>query len=108
MRPSVISTSQAPLLNAIELNLHEHIAFVQRSTPGMTVLGEGDLLVVDLDLSSNTFNKIARARLQESDCKSPKLIVEQRRRELTSRALIALLRGGSARFAALGPRKSIV
>jgi ribosomal protein S18 acetylase RimI-like enzyme len=67
MRPSVISTSQAPLLNAIEQNLHEHIAFVQRSTPGMTVLDEGDLLVVDSGLSSNTFNKIARARLQESE-----------------------------------------
>jgi hypothetical protein len=67
LRPSVISTSQAPLLNAIEQNLHEHIAFVQRSTPGMTVLDGRDLLVVDSGLSSNTFNKIARARLQESE-----------------------------------------
>jgi ribosomal protein S18 acetylase RimI-like enzyme len=67
MRPSVISTLQTPLLSATEQNLHEHIAFVQRSTPGMTVLEEGDLLVVDSGLSSNTFNKIARARLVESE-----------------------------------------
>lgn len=94
------------MLNAIELNLHEPIAFVQRSTPGTTVLGEGDLLVV-VRFILKYVNKIARARLQEPDCKSPKVIVEQRRRELTSRALSALLRGGSARFAALGFQKSI-
>jgi len=66
-RPSVTSTSQSVLVNAIEENLHEHIAFVQRSTPGMTVLDEEDLLVVDSGLSSDTFNKIARARLHESE-----------------------------------------
>jgi hypothetical protein len=54
------------LLTAIEKNLHEHIAFVQRSTPGMTVLDQADLLVVDPGISSDTFNRMARARLQES------------------------------------------
>lgn len=64
---SVISTSQTPLLSAIEKNLHEHLAFVQRSTPGMTIVDEADLLVADSGLASDTFNKIARARLVESD-----------------------------------------
>jgi hypothetical protein len=67
MPPSVISTAQTPLLTAKERNLGEHIAFVQRSTPGMTVFDQADLLVVDSGLSSDTFNKMARARLQESD-----------------------------------------
>jgi ribosomal protein S18 acetylase RimI-like enzyme len=67
MPTSVISTAQTPLLTAIEKNLHEHIAFVQRSTPGMTVFDQADLLVVDSGISSDTFNKMARARLQESD-----------------------------------------
>lgn len=64
---SVISNSQSPFLPAIENNLHEHIAFVQRSTPGMTIFDEEDLLAVDSGLVSDTFNKIARARLRESD-----------------------------------------
>jgi len=67
MPPSVISTAQTPLLTAIERNLREHIALVQRSTPGMTVFDQADLLVVDSGISSDTFNKMARARLQESD-----------------------------------------
>jgi hypothetical protein len=67
MPTSVISTAQTPSLTAIEKNLHEHIAFVKRSTPGMTVLDRADLLVVDSVISSDTCNKMARARLQESD-----------------------------------------
>lgn len=67
VRPSVISASESLLLNAIEHNPHEHIAFVQRSTPGMTVLDEEGLLMVDSGLSSDTFNKIARARLREPE-----------------------------------------
>jgi ribosomal protein S18 acetylase RimI-like enzyme len=51
----------------MEETLHEHIAFVQRSTPGMTVFDQADLLVVDSGMSSDTFNKMARARPQESD-----------------------------------------
>jgi hypothetical protein len=51
----------------MEQNLHEHIAFVQKSTPRISVLDEEDLLVVDSGLSSDTFNKITRARLQESE-----------------------------------------
>jgi ribosomal protein S18 acetylase RimI-like enzyme len=67
MPTSVISTAQTPLLTAIEKNLHEHIAFVPRSTPGMTVFDQADLLLVDSGISSDTFNKMARTRLQESD-----------------------------------------
>jgi len=59
MRTSVISIAASPLPNAIEENLHEHITFVQRSTAGMTVFDEEDLLVVDSGLASETFNKIA-------------------------------------------------
>jgi hypothetical protein len=55
------------MLTAKERNLGEHIAFVQRSTPGMTVFDQADLLVVDSGISSDTFNKMARARLQESE-----------------------------------------
>jgi hypothetical protein len=72
MPTSVISTVPTPLLTAIEKNLHEQIALVQRSTPGMTVFDQAVLLVVDSGVSSeDTFNKIARAR-----CKSPPSIVE--------------------------------
>jgi hypothetical protein len=72
MPTSVISTVPTPLLTAIEKNLHEHIALVQRSTPGMTVFDQANLLVVDSGVSSeDTFNKIARAR-----CKSLPSIVE--------------------------------
>jgi hypothetical protein len=67
MPPSVISRAQTPLLTAKARNLGEHIAFVQRSTPGMTVFDQADLLVVDSGISSDTFNKMARARLQESE-----------------------------------------
>jgi len=34
---------------------------------GMTVFDQADLLIVDSGISSDTFNKMARARLQESD-----------------------------------------
>ena len=33
----------------------------------MTVFDQADLLVVDSGISSDTFNKMARARLQESE-----------------------------------------
>jgi hypothetical protein len=41
--------------------------FAQRSTPGMAFFDEEGRLVVDSGLASDTFNKIARARLQESE-----------------------------------------
>ena len=63
----VTSASLTPLLLASEENLHGHISFVQRSIPGMTVLDHEDLLLVDSELPSDTFNKVARARLSESD-----------------------------------------
>src|SRR6266852_3099352 len=51
------------VLQAIEQNLHEHVAFLQRQIPGMIVEDREDLLLVDSGLPTDTFNKIARARL---------------------------------------------
>ncbi len=56
-----------PLLESMEENLHQHVGFVQRSVPGMTALDDGGLLLVDSGLASDTFNKITRAWLQESE-----------------------------------------
>ena len=67
MPPRVTSASVTPLLVAAEENLNGRISFVQRSVPGMTVLDPEDLLLVDSGLPSDTFNKIGRARLSESD-----------------------------------------
>jgi ribosomal protein S18 acetylase RimI-like enzyme len=50
----------------MEENLHEHIAFVPRATAGMIVRDDPDLLLVDSGLPSDTFNKIARARMADS------------------------------------------
>ncbi|MFN3323865.1 MAG: GNAT family N-acetyltransferase [Bryobacteraceae bacterium] len=55
------------LLEALEANLHGHIAYVQRQLPGMTVENWDDLLLVDSHLPTDTFNKIARARLRDAD-----------------------------------------
>lgn len=66
MPPNSISAFQSPLLTAMEENLHDHIAFVPRSTPGMIVRDEPDLLLVDSGLPSDTFNKVARAHLSDS------------------------------------------
>jgi ribosomal protein S18 acetylase RimI-like enzyme len=67
MPPKVTSSALTPLLQAVEENLHGHISFVQRSLPGMTVLDQQDLLLVDSGLASDTFNKIGRARLSEAE-----------------------------------------
>jgi len=53
------------LLAAMEQNLEEHVAYVQRQTPGMVVDGRDDLLLVDSGLPTDTFNKILRTRLGE-------------------------------------------
>jgi ribosomal protein S18 acetylase RimI-like enzyme len=67
MPPKVTSASLTPLVLAAEENLHGHISYVQRSVPGMTVLEQEDLLLVDSALPSDTFNKIGRARLSEPE-----------------------------------------
>jgi hypothetical protein len=56
-----------PLMESMEENLQQHVGFVQRSVPGMTVLDDNGLLQVDSGLSSDTFNKITRARLRGTD-----------------------------------------
>jgi ribosomal protein S18 acetylase RimI-like enzyme len=67
MAGSVIEQSPSPLLEAMEDNLHAHVAFLQRQLPGMYVEDRGDLLLVDSGLQTDTFNKILRARLDESN-----------------------------------------
>jgi ribosomal protein S18 acetylase RimI-like enzyme len=67
MDSTVTVASPSPLLAAMEENLHEYIAYLQRFTPGMTVRDENDLLVVDSGLVCDTFNKVARARLHEPE-----------------------------------------
>ena len=56
-----------PLLNAAEENLHGHVAFVQRSISSMKVIEDDGLLIVDSGLRTDTFNKVCRARLKESE-----------------------------------------
>jgi ribosomal protein S18 acetylase RimI-like enzyme len=70
MDTASISASSSSLLAAMEENLHGHIAYLQRSTPGMVVRDEGDLFLVDSGLACDTFNKVARARLEESKADS--------------------------------------
>jgi GNAT superfamily N-acetyltransferase len=63
----IIQPEPTPLLHAMEHNLHEHVAFVQRQVPGMYVEDTPNLLLVDSGLPADTFNKIARARLETRD-----------------------------------------
>jgi hypothetical protein len=67
MPPKVTSASLTLLFIAAGEDLHGHISFIHRSIPGMTVLDQDDLLVVDSGLHSDTFDKIGRARLSETD-----------------------------------------
>jgi hypothetical protein len=69
MLTSVISVP-TPLLTAIEKNLHEHIALVQRSTAGMTVFDQANLLVVAYAQKTHS------TRLLAVGCKSLTSIVE--------------------------------
>jgi ribosomal protein S18 acetylase RimI-like enzyme len=62
-----ILPSLTPLLNAAEENLHGHVAFVQRSISSMKVIEKDGLLIVDSGLRTDTFNKVCRARLRESE-----------------------------------------
>ena len=67
MATPVVISALSPLLAAMEENLHGHVAFVQRRRPEMTVDDREDLLLIDSGLPTDTFNKIARARLTEAD-----------------------------------------
>jgi hypothetical protein len=69
----------------------------------MTVLDEEGLLVVDSGLSSDTFNKIACARLQESEVNCR--ITEAADYFTNVWATFCVV--GRTRLAALGPRESI-
>ncbi|MBI3471806.1 MAG: GNAT family N-acetyltransferase, partial [Candidatus Solibacter usitatus] len=63
----VIVSPLPPLLEAMEENLHGHVAYVQRRTPVMQVDDRADLLLVESGLPCDSFNKILRARLTEAD-----------------------------------------
>lgn len=52
----------------IEANLHGHIAWLHRRHPSMLIWDEPAFLLVDSGLASDTFNKIARARLSAASC----------------------------------------
>jgi len=67
MTTPVILPSLTPLLIALEENLHRHVAFVPRAAPGMKLFDRPDLLMVDSGLAADTFNKVCRARLDESN-----------------------------------------
>lgn len=54
-------------LEALEHNLHEHVAFVQRQVHGMYVHDRDGLLLVDSGLTTETFNRICRARFTDAD-----------------------------------------
>jgi ribosomal protein S18 acetylase RimI-like enzyme len=64
---ATIVPAPTPLLEALEANLHGHVAFVQRQLPSMLVDDREDLLLVDSRLRTDAFNKILRARLREKD-----------------------------------------
>ena len=64
---ATIVPAPTPLLEALEANLHGHVAFVQRQLPSMLVDDREDLLLVDSRLPTDAFNKILRARLREAD-----------------------------------------
>ncbi len=57
----------AALLEAMELNLADHAAFLSRHLRGSLVWDEPSLLIVDSGVPSDTFNIICRARLAEDD-----------------------------------------
>lgn len=66
MTARVIEDEPSDLMVAVEENLAQHVSFVQSRLDGMTVDDRGGLLIVDSGLSTDTFNKILRARLDEA------------------------------------------
>lgn len=70
MVAGVIDDSPSPLVAAVEVNLHGHVAFVQRHLAGMHVDEGPELLIVDSGLPSDTFNKILGARLDETNAEA--------------------------------------
>jgi hypothetical protein len=66
MGPSVIDPDPTPILEAVEVNLVEHVSYVQRHLAGMEVDAHDDLVLVDSGLGSDKFNKILGARLEPS------------------------------------------
>lgn len=54
----------ANLAVAADANLVAHISWVQQRTPGMRVVDEPGLVLVDSGLLSDTFNVVCRARLE--------------------------------------------
>src|SRR4051812_3165345 len=55
--------SHTDLTIAANANLAMHAAWVQERTPGMRVIEDAELVVVDSGLPCDTFNIVCRARL---------------------------------------------
>ncbi len=68
--PSVILRSPSPFHYALEDNLLGHVAFIQQSSPAMTVVQHPDLVIVDSGLYTDTFNKVLHARIDEAHAES--------------------------------------
>ena len=54
----------ADLAAAADANLVAHVSWVQQRTPGMRVIDEPDLVLVDSGLPCDSFNIVCRARLE--------------------------------------------
>jgi GNAT superfamily N-acetyltransferase len=55
------------LLEAMDSNLAEHACHLHRTTSGMTVVVEGDILIADSGLGHDTFNIVASARFNQEE-----------------------------------------
>ncbi|BAZ24192.1 hypothetical protein NIES4073_50840 [Kalymmatonema gypsitolerans NIES-4073] len=55
---------------AIESNMFEHMSYFQLRLSTMKVIDAPDLLIINSELPSDTFNFVCRAKFQESDVDS--------------------------------------
>lgn len=67
MRESAIRSEVSPVAAAMEQNLFGHLSCIQSGTAGMLAQERGGVLLVDSGLATDTFNKIAAARLEPAD-----------------------------------------
>src|SRR5688572_14705595 len=62
-----MTPAQAQLLAAADDNFAVHVSYVPANVPGMRVVADETLTLVDSGLPDDTFNIICRARLDEAD-----------------------------------------
>jgi ribosomal protein S18 acetylase RimI-like enzyme len=58
-------TSEEALVAADDANKTIHLSWIAARTPGMTVLADDDLTIVDSGLDTDTFNVVCRSRLED-------------------------------------------